>query len=176
MRRFMRCIVTFGVILLTLAACSILPHRLEPRSEGELRLKSMRLPEVMQAGLSYDVSVNFEGDGRQDIRRVCLHWVAEHTSISSPSLYCYTYEVQSNQDIGAVCPRWIAEGPYTNISPTIYLKAEEIRYEGPNRFTVKIPSTAVKPPYNRLMGYVEYIRDGSLVETNKVSAKTIIEE
>jgi len=176
MTRFMRSFAILVGIPLTLAACSIMSLQLGPLSEGEIRLKNMQLPETMQAGVSYDVAVNFEGDEQPVIKKVCFHWVAENTSISSPSLYCYTYEVQSNQPIGAVCPRWIADGPYTNISPLFCLNAEDIKFEGSGRFTVKIPGSAVRPEYNRLVGYVEYVRNGSVVETNKVSAKTIIEK
>jgi len=160
---------------MALTACSIVPHTLGPLSEGELRLKSMRLPGTMQAGLSYDLMVYYEGDDKPAIKKVCFHWVSEQVSISSPSLYCYAYEVQSNQPIGAMCPRWIAEGPYTNISSHYCVNADEIRYEEPGRLVVKIPDSAVRPEYNRLVGYAEYIRNGSPAETNRVSAKTIIE-
>lgn len=176
MRRFGWYLFALGTVLLAMGACSVLPRPLGPLAKGEVRLRSMRLPDIMTAGVSYDVAVNFEGEDPSAIKRVVFHWVSENTPISAQqSLYCYSYEVQSNQPIGAVCPRWIAEGPYTSISPSFYVKGDDLTFAGSSRFTAKLPAEAVKSEYNRLVGYVEYMKNGSLVESNKVSAKTMIE-
>lgn len=176
MKQFVRYFTVVGAILLTLGACSTFPRQLGPLAEGELRLNSLHLPDTMQEGVSYDAVVDFEGRDPSVIKRICFQWVSENVALSSSSLYCYAYEVQTNQPIGAVCPRWVAEGPYAAVSPTFCFNPEEIRYEGSGRFTVKIPATAVKAEYNRLSCYVAYIRHNDLVETNKVSARTLIQK
>lgn len=174
MRRQLKCFVMIGILLMTAAGCGTLP--IGPLSPGDMRLTHVRLPETMQAGVSYQLSATFEAEGQPRIKRVCFHWVSENVSIQSPSLYCYTYEVQTNQPIGAVCPRWIADGPFTNISPVYCSPVEEVVYGPTGRFVAKIPQEAVKSNFNRLECYAEYFKDGELRETNRVSARTIIEK
>lgn len=163
-------------VILTICGCSGVPRRPGPLVEGEVRLKHIHLPASMQAGISYDARVDFEGNGEALIRKVCFRWVGESISGTSPSLYCFTQEtVGGTPGVASTCPRWVTEGPYTAVSSLLCVDLPRIRFDEPGRFTVGIPESFIRPEYNRLVCYAEYLLDGVLVETNKVSGRALIE-
>jgi len=61
-------------ILLAISSCATVSK--EPLGPGELRLLSMDVPEngTLKTTVEYRVRVNFQADGKPEIRRACLFW------------------------------------------------------------------------------------------------------
>jgi hypothetical protein len=68
-------------ILFAISSCATVSK--EPLQPGELRLLSMDIPDNgnLKMGLAYRVNVNFQADGKPEIRRACFSW-------SGGSPYC----------------------------------------------------------------------------------------
>lgn len=163
--------------LLLLTSCTIFPKGIF--SSGQVKLLSISIPGTMEENLPYDVVVTFRSEGDAKIRRACFRWLDQTELIKHPSLYCYTQEVTDNVPSGSACWRWLAEGKYSQASPSIctdLADMKEIEYENPGRFTVRLSSKNVKPYYNAVECYVEYLVNGSLRTSNKVSAIMHVQE
>lgn len=174
MRPAARVLLVLGVVLPFLSSCTTMKYReLYP---GEMRLTRMELPEVMAEHLPYDVLIKYESDGEPEIKKVCFRWVADTPSVAHPSLYWYTHEVQADEPIGSARKRWLAEGPYMDISAPFCLDPSAITYDGTDRLIVKFKSGDLKAHYNRLESHAEYVRDGEIKSTNKVSARFVVEK
>jgi len=159
------------------ASCTIFPRGIF--SSGQVKLLSITIPGSMEEDLPYDVVVTFRSEGDAKIRKACFRWLDKTELVKHPSLYCYTQEVSDNVASGSACWRWLAEGKYSQASPTICTDIADIKdidYENPGRFTVRLSSKNVKPYYNALECYVEYLADGSLKNSNRVSAIISVQE
>jgi hypothetical protein len=174
MKAVSSCLLAFGFILILSSSCAVLPKGIF--STGEVRLLSLNVPGTMQEDLPYDVVVTFREKGDARIRNACFRWLDDAALVRKPSLYCYTAEVASNERIGSVCWRFLADGDYTHASPTFCTEVTDIVYEDPGRFIVRLSSRDVKPHYNALEGFVEYVADGALKQSNRVSTKIIVQE
>ena len=74
MKKMLTCILVSGAILLAISSCATAPKG--PLEPGEMRLLSLDVPENgnLKSGIAYRISINFEADGRPEIRRVCFTW------------------------------------------------------------------------------------------------------
>ena len=61
-------------ILLAISSCATVPKG--PLEEGELRLLSMDIPDnlIVKTDQQYWVTIDFEADGKPEIRRACMTW------------------------------------------------------------------------------------------------------
>lgn len=169
--------LSIAAMLFLVTSCTIFPKGIF--SSGEVKLLSISIPGTMEENLPYDVVVTFRSEGDAKIRRACFRWLDKTELIKHPSLYCYTQEVTDNVPSGSACWRWMAEGKYSQASPSIctdLADIKEIEYENPGRFTVRLSSKNVKPYYNALECYVEYLANGNLRTSNKVSAIMHVQE
>lgn len=155
-------------------SCTIFPKGIF--SSGEVKLLNLNIPGTMREDLPYDVILTFRSTGEAKITKACFRWLDEKALVKKPSLYCYTSEVSDNARIGSECWRWLAEGQYSYASPTFCSDAMDIDYEDPGRITVRLTSHNLEPYYNTLECYVEYLADGTLKQSNKVSSKIIIQD
>jgi len=163
------------VSLLFLSSCTLISKA--QMSSADLRLASLRIPDVVKEDLPYDVVVTFNADEPVTIKRACFRWIAEKSSVVSPSLYCYASEVQSNDPIGSVCSRWLAEGPFSQASPEFCVDVERVKTDDvPPWFVVKIKSENVKLFYNKVECYVQYLQDGVTKTSNRVAAPILVEK
>jgi len=171
----MRVAVLMGIISsILVVSCSTTPT--SPAAPGEMRLTGLRIPGNLQAELPYAVVVNFRAEGRPEIKRACFQWVTDTSLIRNPSLYCYMSEVQGNRPIGSSCWRWLAEGTYTQASPVMCSEVKDVNYEDPGSFVVNFSSRNVKLYYNTLEAYAEYVHNGQLKRTNKVTTRVVVEK
>jgi hypothetical protein len=74
MKGVLTAILMSVAILLAISSCATVPK--EPLGPGELRLLSLDVPENgnLKTGIAYRISINFEADGKPEIRRVCFTW------------------------------------------------------------------------------------------------------
>jgi len=70
------------IVLLLVSSCATVPT--EPLASGELRLLSMHVPqrEDIRVNFPFVVNINFEADGRPEIRTACF-------SFSGDGPYCF---------------------------------------------------------------------------------------
>jgi len=163
-----------AALVLGASSCSMISQKLGIRSAGEMRLVKLSVPEVMNKDLPYPAELTFEADGQPEIKSVCFRWLNVVAPVKSPSLYCYTQEVQSNLPLGAVCSRVTDEGIYSRISELACSKPAGVRYGMPGSFTVMLQAENVQPHYNALECRVEYVQDGEVKQTNKVTVPVLV--
>jgi hypothetical protein len=168
-------VMVLAAVLLIASSCAMISHKLGLRAEGEMRLVRVAVPGVMKKDLPYKAEVTFEADGQPEIKSVCFRWLSVIAPVRSPSLYCYTQEVEANQPIGAVCSRVEDGGIYRSISALSCSKPQNIRYGMPGSFTVMLEPGDVRPEYNAVECSVEYVQDGEVKQTNKVRANVIVD-
>jgi hypothetical protein len=74
MKGVLTAILMSVAILLAISSCATVPK--EPLGPGELRLLSLYVPENgnLKTGIAYRISINFEADGKPEIRRACFTW------------------------------------------------------------------------------------------------------
>jgi hypothetical protein len=168
-------VIVMLAVLLSASSCAMVSQKLGMRGEGEMRLVRVTVPGVMKKELPYKAEVTFEADGRPEIKSVCVRWLSVIAPVKSPSLYCYTQEVQGDQPIGSVCSRMTDEGIYSRISALSCVKPQNISYGAPGSLTVMLEPGDVKPEYNALECSVEYVRDGEVTQTNKVRANVVVD-
>ena len=74
MKKVLTLILMTVAILLAISSCATVSK--EPLGPGELRLLSMDVSENgnLKTSVAYWVSVNFQADGRPEIRRACFSW------------------------------------------------------------------------------------------------------
>lgn len=157
--------------LLVLVSGCTTPSFLRPLHTGEMKLTGMRVSGTVEEGMPHDIVVLFKANGRPLIKSVCLQWLDQRVDVKSPSLYCFVYETQQPGSVGSACTKWLAEGPYSHISPLFCVRPRTVHYdETPSNILVRLRTRNVKPYYNKLQCFVEYVRDGRLVQTNMVSA------
>ena len=174
MKAVVRCFLIFGFILVATSSCAIFPKGIF--STGEVRLLSLNVPGTIQEDVPYDVVVTFRDTGDANIRHACFRWLDDAALVKNPSLYCYTSEVSSNERIGSECWRFLAEGDYTSASPTFCTEVKDIVYEDPGRFMVRLNPQDIQSQYNALEGYVEYVADGALKQSNRVSTRILVQD
>lgn len=171
MRGVLKVVAVAVGFLVLLAGCTTpFPRPLHP---GEMKLTRMLVSGSVEEGLPYDVVVNFKASGQPRIKSVCLQWLDQKVDVKSPSLYCFAYEAQKggSSSVGSACNKWLAEGPYSHISPMFCVPPKVVNYdETPSNLVISLRTRNVKPYYNKLRCFVEYIQDGQLVQSNKVSA------
>jgi len=173
MKSFSRAISLVAAAIM-LASCTIIPRGIF--SSGEVKLLNLSIPGTMREDLPYDVVVTFHSAGEAKILKACFRWLDEKELVKKTSLYCYTSEVSDNARIGSECWRWLAEGQYSYASPTFCSEVKNIVYEDPGRITVSLTSRNLEPYYNTLECYVEYLVDGAIKQSNKVSSRIVIED
>ncbi|MCK8601478.1 hypothetical protein [Desulfoferrobacter suflitae] len=169
--------IMFVMAACLIASCTIFPQGVF--SSGQVKLLSITIPGNMDEDLPYDVVVTFRAQGDAKIRKACFRWLDKTELVKQPSLYCYTQEVTDNVPSGSACWRWLAEGKYSQASPTICTDIAEIKdieYEDPGRFTLRLSSKNVRPYYNAVECYVQYLADGTLKNSNRVSSIITVQE
>lgn len=170
MKSFFRIILFIAMI--GLASCAIFPKGIF--SSGQVKLLNLSVPGTMHENLPYDVVVTFRAEGGAKIRKACFRWIDETSLVNQTSLYCYAATVDEGL---SACRRWMADGQYSHASPTFCADIKEITYdETPARFTVRLSSHNVKENYNKLECYAEYVIDGTLKNSNRVSSKIPVQE
>jgi hypothetical protein len=174
MRSAMRLVMIVVALLSTVSSCSMISQKIGIRSEGEMRLVRLVVPEIMDKDLPYPAELTFEADGQPEIKSVCFRWLNVVAPVKSPSLYCYTQEVQANLPIGSVCSRLTDEGIYNRMSELSCSKPKDVRYGMPGSFIVMLQAENVKPYYNALECRVEYVQDGQVKQTNKVTVPVMV--
>ena len=77
MKGVLTAILMSVAILLAISSCATVPK--EPLGPGELRLLSLDVPDDgnLKTGLAYRISINFEADGKPEIRRACFTWAGD---------------------------------------------------------------------------------------------------
>lgn len=160
-----------GVILFTasLCACTRFPYR--PLPPGEVRLMRLEVPETMQVDMDYQAVLSIRAAGVPVVKQACFRWLSEVPSVANSSMYWYNYEASSNEPMGSARSRWLAEGPYYDFSGPVCVEAEGITVIPPNRVNIRFQAKGLKPHYNALECYIEYLMDGQVRESNRVSAQ-----
>lgn len=166
--------VMVAVIASLLSSCSMMPFR--PLASGEIWLTSVKMPEIVNENMPYDVIVSFKSDGEPQIKEVCFHWAVDKAEVPAPSLYMFTQEVQRDKPSGTIGSRWIAEGMYVQMSSAFCSPAQKVMYGTYGSLTARIETASLDRQYNRLECRVKYLQDGVLKETNKVVAKIVVEK
>ena len=174
MKNAWKAVLLIGFVTCFATSCSLLPQGVI--SKGELRLVNIHLPDVIQEDLPYDVIVTFDSEEKPQIKKVCFRWLSEMINSVSPSLYCYAMDVETNQQAGSSCSRWLAQGEFAQASPSFCVEGSEVRFESSERFFVKVHFVNVKLFYNKLECYVQYVQDGAVKETNKVTTRIKVEQ
>ena len=82
MRSIWICVLVGGVFMLLNSSCATVPT--EPFASGEIRLLGLHVPqrEDIKVNFPFGVNINFEADGKPEIRTVCF-------SFSGDGPYCY---------------------------------------------------------------------------------------
>jgi hypothetical protein len=163
--------VLLAVIVLSTAmiSCAQLPFR--PLHPGEMRLVRIEVPESMEEGMKYEAVLTMRTDTPPAIRQACFRFLAEVPSVAHSSMYWYNYEASSDEPIGSARSRWLDEGPYRDFSNPLCVGGDQIRVIGPDRVSVGFQAKGIKPTFNALECYVEYVVNGQLKETNRVVAR-----
>ena len=174
----MKAVLRYGlavvVLMSTLSSCTLLQYR--PMSSGEMRLVSVKTPDIVNENMPYDIVVTFLCDGEPQIKEVCFHWAIDKANVPAPSLYMFTREVQSDQRMEPMGSRWIEQGTYTQIPASFCSAAEKVSYGDRGTFTARIQTGSLDLQYNRLECRVKYVQDGSLKETNKIVGRVVIDK
>jgi hypothetical protein len=174
MRRLIGSVFVVGWVLVVLSSCTTIPRG--GLASGEMRLLSMQMPDIVKEETTYDVVLNFEAEDQPQMKRACFHWVDERTRQMAPSLYLYASEVQNDQPIGSAGSRWLDEGLHPRTSAAFCSNIERVVPGTPGRIIVRIRTGELRSEYNKLEGSVEYVKDGRVRETNKVSARIQVEK
>ncbi|MFZ2445261.1 MAG: hypothetical protein WAW37_02795 [Syntrophobacteraceae bacterium] len=154
---------------LVLSSCSFV--NLRPLSSGEARLTYMEMPDVVREDLLYEVILTVASDEKPEIRRICFRWVAEEKRSASPSLHSFSMSPDSTQ--GLSHSSWA--GPEARLSSDMFcVEPADIRTNVPGKLVVKIRPTHLTPEYNKLEGQAEYVMDGRLRMTNKISTRVLV--
>jgi len=140
---------------------------------GDVRLTRMQMPDVVREGLPYDVRVSFDAEFTPQFKKACFRWVAETMSGVSPALYYHAAPVSSNQPIGSPGSQWQNEAAEQS-SPEFCVGPENIRTNVPGELYVRIYPEDLRPGTNKLVGYFEYVQDGEVFTTNKVSTRVLM--
>lgn len=157
---------------LVLSSCTA-ALQLRPLTQGEARLTRMQMPDVVRSDIPYDVVLDIVSDGNPEIRQVCFRWMAEPISTGSPSLY--TYATAPGNTTGPTTATWL-NPEVTALSDYFCVSREDIRTDVQGKLIVRIRPTNLKINYNKLEGQVEYVSDGRLRLTNKVSTHIIVDQ
>ena len=157
------------VLLPCLWSCAGFPLR--PVAPGEVRLTRLEIPEAMQEDLFYDLILNIRTDSTPTVRRVCCRWLSEVPSVAHSSMYWYNYEASSHEPLGSARSRWLDKGPYYDFSAPLCVEGEGIRFTSTDRVTIRFQARELKPHFNALECYIEYVTDGQLRESNRVKAR-----
>jgi hypothetical protein len=72
MKRILALILVSVALLLAISSCTMV-------RKGELRLLNMEIydPERLRTNVQFWVRINFEADGKPEIRRACFYWTAD---------------------------------------------------------------------------------------------------
>jgi len=162
----------FAILAAGLFLSSCASVQLRPLSSGETRLTYMEMPEIVREDLPYEVILSVAAEEKPLIKKICFRWLTEEISSGSPSLYCYTTGVDFAK--GPSCATWVAQNVSVG-SDSFCAGPEDIRSDIPGKLIVKIRPTKLNTTYNKLEGQAEYLSDGRLKLTNKISTKIIVE-
>lgn len=174
MKSTQSCLAIIAAILL-LASCSSVQSpfaRIQPLSQGEVRLTGIEMPEYVHEDLVYDVILRVDSEEMPQVKKVCFRWLTEEISSVSPSLYCYAM----NGDFGTGNPCYARTSVVAPSSDPFCAEASDIRTDVPGRFIVKIRPTGLKASYNKLQGQAEYVSDGKLRVTNSVKTSVTVDK
>lgn len=141
---------------------------------GSVRVTDMEMPDVVREGLPYDVMISYNSDGAPQFSKACFRWVSEKIAGNSPSLYCYSADVDSSLPDGSACGTWQGAGMVQS-SAEFCADVADIRRDMPGRVQVRIRPQGLKEDFNKLEGYLEYIEDGQVVQTNKIGTHILVE-
>jgi hypothetical protein len=133
----------------------------------------MQMPDVVREDLPYDVRVSFDAESTPQFKKACFRWVAETISGASPALYYHAAQSNSNQPIGSTGSQW-QDGGAAQSSPEFCVGPEDIRTNVPGELYVRIHPQNLQAGYNKLVGYFEYMQDGQVLTTNKVSTRIMV--
>jgi hypothetical protein len=168
-----------GALLLVLSACNGLMGRQgisqAPTEPQGLELVNMTAPKTIQAGAPYDVVVDFKADGEPSIRKVCLRWVKEGPAKDLPSTYCYVFQAEDRLGNEESCMRWMAEGSHAKVSPLYCTQPSDVQQGPHGRFIVELQTSNIRLFYDKIECYAEYVYQGKIRRTNKVSSPISVE-
>lgn len=157
---------------LALSACTT-ALQLRPLDSGEARLTKMQMPEVVREDIPYDIVLDITSDGKPEIRKICFRWMAEPISSGSPSLY--SYATAPGNTTGPTTATW-ATPEVTAISEYFCISGEDIKTNVPGKLVVRIRPANLKLNYNKLEGQAEYMSEGRVRTTNKVSTHIMVDQ
>ncbi|MCU0589274.1 MAG: hypothetical protein MUF52_14130 [Syntrophobacteraceae bacterium] len=152
-----------------LGSCAWLPF--QPVAPGEVRLTRLEVPETVQEDMTYDVALSFRSDSTPMIRQVCCRWASLVPSVAHSSMYWYNYEASSDEPMGSARSRWLDEGAYYDFSGPLCAEEDAIRAISQDRVIVRLQARELKPHFNALECYMEYMNNGRLMESNRVRAR-----
>lgn len=170
--KLIRTIVWCAVAVGLVSSCHYTSLR-DYMTAGEVRLTRMQMPDVVREDLPYDVRVSFDAESTPQFRKACFRWVAETISGGSPTLYYHAAQVSSNQSMEAAGSQWQDTGT-SQSSPEFCAGPENIRSNVPGELHVRIHPQNLQPGYNKLVGYFEYMQDGQVLTTNKISTRIVV--
>jgi hypothetical protein len=109
--------ILMGGIMLLLSSCATVPT--DPLTSGELRLLSMHIPEreSLKENLPVVVNINFEADGKPQIRSACFYWSGDGPYCSKVTNVYYGQPGTIHVQIRAQKP-----GSYTMESYVMYFR------------------------------------------------------
>jgi hypothetical protein len=125
----------------------------------------------MEEGLNYDAVLTIRTDAAPAVKQVCFRYLAEVPSVAHSSMYWYSYESSSDEAIGSAGTRWLDEGPYSDFSNIVCAGREQVKFTSTDRVVVRFQAKGIKPQFNALECYIEYLLDGQVKESNRVSAR-----
>lgn len=169
MTRLCRVLLTLTILAGSVYSCARLPFG--PLRPGEVRLVRLEIPERMDEGLFYEAVLRIRSDAAPMVKQVCFRYLAEVPSVAHPSMYWYSYESASDEAIGSAGSRWLAAGPYSDFSNIFCVGADQVRLTSTDRVVVRFQAKGLKPQFNALECYIEYLLDGRLKESNRVRAR-----
>jgi hypothetical protein len=121
MKGVLTAILMSVAILLAISSCATVPK--EPPGPGELRLLRLDVPENgnLRTDIAYRIFINFEADGKPEIRRVCFTW-------SGDGPYCVRVKhVEYGSDAYIELPLYARPGPSNLECYVEYIRDGKIR-------------------------------------------------
>jgi hypothetical protein len=157
--------------ILVACLCACAGFSLRPVAPGEVRLTRIEVPETMQEDLFYEVALNIRTDSIPVVSRVCCRWLSEVPSVAHSSMYWYNYEASSHEPLGSARSGWLEKGPYYDFSGPVCVEGDSIRFASTDRVVIRFQARDLKPHFNAVECYVEYMVNGQPRESNRVSTR-----
>lgn len=85
-------------------------------------------------------------------------------------MYWYNLEVAGDKNPGSEGTKWIDQGPIQDFSSTFCIGEKDLRVVGLDRIDFRFVARDIKQTYNKMECYAETLVEGSMRESNRVSA------